>query len=264
MPLFMGLSPFRTAGGGYLIPLSIEFPPSAVKFEQKGGKRQMQFDVLGRIRGAGDESAVSRLGGYFQIALDERQYQAMLADKLFLRQDLELAPGDYEVDLIVRDRLSGKLAAKRERLSLPESSEEFSWSGFVLSRHVDAAGPQAGGPSDVLTHAGAAIRPAPSREFRAADNLIIFFRLYNAAASAATGKPLVKVTMRLLSDGKDAVRPIGYELTETTPGAVAHLAFAKFVSLAPLRPGRYTLAVEAKDTTNGKLLRREEPFVVTP
>jgi len=262
IPLFVALSPFRAAGGGYVIPLSVEIPPSAVKFEQKGGKRQIQFDVLGRIRGAGEERAVSRLGGFFQIALDERQYQAMLSDKLFLRQDLTLAPGDYEVDLIVRDRLSGKVAAKRERLSLPESGVEFAWSGFVLSRHVEAAGPPAEGAADVLIHAGAAIRPSPSREFKPADNLIIFFRLYNAAASSATGKPLVKVTVRLLSDGKDAVKPIGYELTETTPAPVAHLAFAKFVSLAPLRPGKYTLSVEARDTTTGKLLRREEPFVV--
>jgi VWFA-related protein len=262
IPLFVGLSAFRAAGGGYVIPLSIEFSPSSLKSEQKGGKRQMQFDVLGRIRGAGDERAVSRLGGYFQIALDERQYQAMLSDKLFLRQDLELAPGDYEVDLIVRDRLSGKLAARREKLSLPESDGEFAWSGVVLSRHVDAAGPPAEGAADVLSHAGAAIRPAPSREFKAADNLIIFFRLYNASASA-TGKPLVKVTVRLLADGHDAVKPIGYELTETTPAPVAHLAFAKFIGLAPLRPGKYTLSVEARDTTTGKLLRREEPFVVT-
>lgn len=263
IPLSLGLSAFRAAGGGYVIPLSIEFPPSAVKSEQKGGKRQMQFDVLGRIRGAGEEHAVSRLGGHFQLALDERQYQAMLTDKLFLRQDLELAPGDYEVDLILRDRLSGKLAARREKLSLPESEGEFSWSGVVLSRHVEAAATAADGAADVLSHAGAAIRPEPSREFKAADNLIIFFRLYNAGATAA-GKPLVKVTVRLLADGKDAVKPIGYELTETTPAPVAHLAFAKFVSLAPLRPGKYTLSVEAKDTTNGKLLRREEPFVVTP
>lgn len=262
IPLFMALSPFRAAGGGYVIPLSIEIPPSAVKSEQKDGKRQMQFDVLGRIRGAGEDRAVSRLGGHFQIALDERQYQAMLTDKLFLRQDLELAPGDYDVELIVRDRLSGKLAARRERLSLPESPEDFSWSGFVLSRHVEAAGPQGEGAPDVLTHAGAAIRPTPSREFKAADNLIIFFRLYNAS-SAAAGRPLVKVTVRLLADGKDAVKPIGYELTEPTPAPVPHLAFAKFVSLAPLRPGKYTLSVEARDTTNGKLLRREEPFVVT-
>lgn len=262
IPLSLGLSAFRTAGGGYVIPLSIEFPPSAMKSEQKDGKRQMQFDVLGRIRGAGEERAVSRLGGHFQLALDEQQYQALLTDKLFLRQDLELAPGDYEVELIMRDRLSGKLAARREKLSLPESGGELWWSGVVLSRHVDAAGPTADGTADVLTHAGAAIRPAPSREFKAADNLIIFFRLYNAAANAA-GKPLVKVTVRLLADGKDAVKPIGYELTETTNAPVAHLAFAKFVSLAPLRPGKYTLSVEAKDTTNGKLLRREEPFVVT-
>lgn len=263
LPLFVQLSAFRAAGGGYVIPLSIEISPGAVKFEQKGDKRQMQFDVLGRIRGAGEERALSRLGGYFQIALDERQYQAMLADKLFMRQDLDLAPGDYDLELIVRDRLSGKTAAKRERLSLPENDGEFSSSGIVLSRHVEAAAPQAEGTGDVLSHAGAAIRPAPSREFKAVDNLIIFFQLYNAGASVPTGKPLVKVNVRLLLDGRDAVKPIGYELTETSPAPVPHLTFSKFVSLAPLRPGRYTLVIESKDTTTGKLLRREEPFVIT-
>jgi VWFA-related protein len=262
IPLFVQLSPFKAANGGYLVPFSVEIPPGAVKFEQKGDKRQTQFDVLGRIRVAGEERAVSRLGGYFQIALDERQYQAALSDKLFLRQDLELAPGDYDIELIIRDRLSGKVSAKRERLSLPESSEEFTSSGIVLSRHVEATGPRAEGAADVLSHAGAAIRPSPSREFKAADNLIIFFRLYNASA-AATGKPLVKVTVRLLSNGRDAVKPIGYDLTELSPAPVPHLTFAKFVSLAPLRPGKYTLAIESKDTTTGKLLRREEPFVVT-
>jgi VWFA-related protein len=263
IPLFVQLSPFKTASGGYLVPFSVEIPPGAVKFEQKGDKRQTQFDVLGRIRAAGEERAVSRLGGFFQIALDERQYQAALTDKLFLRQDLELDPGDYDVELIVRDRLSGKVSAKRERLSLPESSGEFTSSAVVLSRHVEPAGPQTEGAADVLSHAGAAIRPSPSREFKAADNLIIFFRLYNAGAVAATGKPLVKVSLRLLDGGRDAVKPIGYDLTDLSPAPVPHIAFAKFVSLAPLRPGKYTLVVESKDTTTGKLLRREEPFVVT-
>jgi VWFA-related protein len=264
IPLSVGLSPFKAAGGRYVIPLSMEIPPGAVKFEQKGDRRQAEFDVLGRIREAGGEHAVARLGGYFQLALDERQYQAMLADKLFMRQDLELAAGEYELDLVVRDRLSGKLTAKRERLSLPEGEGEFSSSGVVLSRHVEAAAPQTEGAGDVLSHGGAAIRPAPSREFKAADNLIIFFRLYNAGSDAATGKPLVKVTVRLLSDGRDSVKPIGYELNEASPAPVPHLTFAKFVSLAPLRPGRYTAIIEARDTTTGKLLRREEPFVVTP
>jgi VWFA-related protein len=263
IPLSMQLSPFKSAGGGYSVPLSIEIPPGALKFEQKGDKRQIQLDVLGRIRGAGEERAVTRIGGFFQLVLDERQYQAMLTDKLFLRQDLDLAPGEYVFELIVRDRLSGKVAAKGEKLSLPESSEEFSSSAVVLSRHVEAAGPQVEGASDVLSHAGAAIRPSPSREFKVGDNLIIFFRLYNASPSAATGKPLVKVTLRLLTEGKDAVKPLGYELTEVTPAPVSHLTFSKYVSLAPFHPGTYTLVVESKDTTTGKLLRREEPFVVT-
>ena len=70
--------------------------------------------------------------------------------------------------------------------------------------------------------------------------------------------------MRLLTEGRDAVKPMDYELTESSLAPVPHLTFAKYVSLSPLRPGRYTVLIEAGDTTTGKLLRREEPFIIAP
>ena len=60
----------------------------------------------------------------------------------------------------------------------------------------------------MLSHEGVQIRPLPSREFRAKDNLIIFFKLYNAAASAETGKPIVKVTVRIMKESKEAIKPM--------------------------------------------------------
>jgi hypothetical protein len=162
----------------------------------------------------------------------------------------------------VRDRLSGKMAARKERLVVPEAGAEFSASGVVLSRYVEPVR-GAAAPEDIFREGNAQIRPSPSREFSAADNLIIFFKLYNAAADAATGQPSVRVTVILSKDGKAVAKPLGYDLTEAARGAaVPHLTFARFIPLAGLPPGRYEAAVESRDMVTLKLVKQKASFSI--
>jgi VWFA-related protein len=265
-PFFLELSPFRTVEGRYKVPLSIEVPPSAVRFDQKGNKQQMQLEFLGIIRET-PTKIISRLGGNFNIVLTVEQYQSILTNNIFYRQDIELAPGTYDIDLIIRDRLSGKMAARKEKLFLPPADTEFSTSGLVLSRHVEPAQKTPAsaaitGAGDVLSQEGVQIRPLPSREFRVKDNLIIFFKLYNVAASPETGKPLVKVTVTLMKDSKAAIRPIEYVITESPGEPVPHLTFAKYISLAGLPAGKYAAIIESRDMITGKLVTQQASFVI--
>jgi VWFA-related protein len=263
LPLFMGLSSFRSQGGRYVVPLALEVPHDAVKFEPKEGKRRMQLDVLVVVR-AGKDEILSRLGGNFDVALNEEQYQSILANNVFYRQDVELAPGAYDVDVVVRDRLSGKTAARRERLVLPEAGADFSMTDAVLSRHVEPVrATPPGTPGNVLSHGGALISPLPSRQFGASDNLIIFFDLYNAATDKATGKPRVNVTVTLLKDGRPAIKPIAYELSDVSADPVPHLTFAKYITLNGLAPGSYTATIEATDSVAHKTVKQQASFAVT-
>lgn len=260
LPVFVGMYPFRFQAGRYVVPLALEVPHDAVEFEQKADKRRMQLDVLVVLR-EGRDRILSRLGGNFDVLLNDGQYQAILTNDVFYRQDMELAPGTYNVDIVVRDKLSGKMMARREPLVLPEADAGFSMTGAVLSRHVEPAGPSVAA-GDVFSHGGALISPLPSREFNAADNLIIFFDLYNTAADAATGKPLVKVTLTLMKDGKPALKPIGYDLSDTVNSPVPHLTFAKFISLKGLARGNYTVVIEATDAVAHRTQKQQASFVI--
>src|SRR6266700_3433595 len=228
LPLSLELNSFRSREDLYIVPLSFEIPPAAVQFDQKGDKQRLQLEVLGVIRVEGEDKILSRLGGNFDVGLTAQQYESILNDKIFYRQDMQLYAGNYTVDLIVRDRLSGKVAAKREKLVLPANSSDFWATEPVLSRHAEPA-KQIGGNADVLSEGNIQIRPSPSREFHASDNLIIFFRLYNAAPITETGKPLVRVTFTLMKDGKQAARPVDYQLSEVGIEPLPHLTFAKLV-----------------------------------
>ena len=81
--------------------------------------------------------------------------------------------------------------------------------------------------------------------------------------SAETGKPLVRVTVTLMKDGKPAIRPLDYELTETVAEPAPNLTFAKYVKLTGLTPGKYSAMIETRDMVRKKLVKQEAWFVIT-
>jgi VWFA-related protein len=263
LPLSLELSSFRSREGFYVVPLSFEIPPAAVQFDRQGDKQHLHLEVLGVIRAEGEDKILSRLGGNFDVNLTAQQYESILNDKIFYRQDMQLYAGNYTVDLIVRDRLSGKAAAKRETLALAVEDLDFRATAAVLSRHAEPL-KQPAGSGDVLTEANVQIRPSPSREFHPTDNLIIFFQLYNATVSRETGKPLVRVTVTLMKDGRQATRPVDYQLTEPATEPVIHLTFARYIKLAGLLPGKYSAVIESRDIPQQKVLKQEASFVIVP
>ena len=266
LPLFVSLSQFRTREGLYTVPLAIELPPSTVKFERKGDKRAMQLEVLGVLKTAPDR-ILSRLGGNFDVNLSAADYELMLNNNIFYRQDLQLAPGDYTIDLIVRDKQSGKITARREQLVLPEPDSEFAATPVVLSRYVEPASQLPPHPADfpdVFVHGKQLIRPSAGRQFKASDNLIMFLAVYNAANSSETGKPLVRVSVRLMKDGQPASKFFDYVLTDIQNQPVPHLTFAEYLRLTNLTPGRYQAMIEVKDMVTRKSSKQEAPFDIVP
>jgi VWFA-related protein len=263
LPLSLELTSFRSRDDFYIVPLAFEIAPTAVQFDRKGDKQRLQLDVLGVVRAEGEDKILSRLGGNFDVALSPQQYESISHDKIFYRQDMQLYAGNYTVDLIVRDRLSGKVAAKREKLELPMDDASFWTTQAVLSRHADPLKQSARG-GDVFTEGTVEIRPSPSREFHATDSLIVFFQLYNAAVNREIGTPLVRVTITLMKDSKQTMRPIDYQLTETSNDPIPHLTFAKYIKLAGLLPGQYSAVIESRDLVQSKVVRQEALFVIVP
>jgi VWFA-related protein len=261
LPLSVQMNSFRVRDRYYIVPLSFEIPPAAVQFERKGETQRLHLEVLGVVRAEGDEKILSRLGGNFDVALTAEQYQSVLNDKIFYRQDMQLEAGNYTVDLIVRDRVSGKMAAKREQLVLPVEPPRFWATKAVLSRHAEPLKPGTA-KGDVFSEGGVLIRPSPSREFHVSDNLIIFFKVYDAAVVPETGKPLVRVTVTLMKDGKPAMRPLDYQLTEPATDPVPHLTFAKYIKLAGLPPAKYSAVIESRDLVRQQVLKQEIEFTI--
>jgi len=265
LPLFVSLTPFRTGDGLYTVPLALEIPPSAVKFDSKGDKQSMQLEVLG-VLSITPERKLSRLGGNFDVNLSADDYNKILSNNILYRQDLQLASGEYTIDVIVKDKQSGKVSARREQFVLPEPDSEFAATPVVLSRYVEPAGPLPPNPDfpDVFVYGKQLIRPSAARQFRTSDNLIMYLAVYNAANSPETGKPLVRVSVRLMKDGQPASKFFDFVLTDVQSKPVLHLTFAEYLRLASLAPGRYQAMIEVKDMVTRKSSKQEAAFDILP
>ena len=266
LPVFVSFSAFRGRDGLYTVPLAIEVPPSAVKFDRKGDKQSMQLEVLGVLKATPDRM-LSRLGGNFAVNLSANDYNEILNNNIFYRQDLQLTSGDYTIDLIVQDKQSGKISARREHLVLPEPDAEFATTPVVLSRYVEPASqlpPNPADSPDVFVYGKQLIRPSAALKFKNSDNLIMFLDVYNAANSTETGKPLVRVSVRLMKDGQPATKFFDFVLTDIQSQPVPHLTFAQYLRLANLAPGRYQAMIETKDMVTRKSTKQEAPFEIVP
>ncbi len=265
LPLFVSLSPFRIGNGLYTVPLALEIPPGAVKFDRKGDKQSMQLEVLGILK-VTPERTLSRLGGNFDVNLSADDYNKILSNNIFYRQDLQLASGEYTIDVIVKDKQSGKVSARREQFVLPEPDAEFAATPVVLSRYVEPASQLPPNPDfpDVFVYGKQLIRPSAARQFRASDNLIMYLAVYNAANSPETGKPLVRVSVRLMKDGQPASKFFDFVLTDVQSTPVPHLTFAEYLRLASLAPGHYEAMIEVKDMVTRQSSKQEAPFEIVP
>jgi 5-hydroxyisourate hydrolase-like protein (transthyretin family) len=92
----------------------------------------------------------------------------------------------------------------------------------------------------------------------------MFMAVYNAANSPETGKPMVRVTVRLMKDGQPATKFFDFVLTDVQAQPVPHLTFAEYLRLANLAPGRYQAVIETKDMVTRKSMNQAAFFEIVP
>jgi VWFA-related protein len=164
-------------------------------------------------------------------------------------RELDLAPGRYQVRLVVRDTRGGAVGSLRHDFEVPELSG-WRTSTPVLS---DALEPK---------REGAPLAPvvAARRTFLAGGTLYYQFEVYGAGRDAASGLPRVSAGFTLLAaDGAPVMRVEPAPIKPTSEGRLARLGV---VPLEGKPPGAYQLVLDLRDDVTGRSLEVREPFAL--
>ncbi len=238
--------------GKAAVRLTAELDPRSVQFEEKEGRSWAELDFLMVV-------AHRQTGEYFRY---DQSYNLKLLpttrDRLTrlwmpIVRDFELAPGEYQAKVILRDKRSGRVGSLMHEFEVP-ALDQFRSSTPVLSDTRAATPSEEGVP-------GGAFTPLARREFGSGSQVFCQFEVYGAKKDDA-GMP------RVLG-GAVVKRPDGSVLAAWAPSAIkptslGHLARTIGFRLADAPIGEYDLMLTLRDELGGMSIERHEPFSVVP
>ncbi len=171
-----------------------------------------------------------------------------------------VAPGSYSMITAVKDPESGRVGWIRQDVEVPDFSvTSLQISSITLARKVEEVkAPSAPGQRFVLGKFR--VIPAPDPVFRAGEELVLYYQIYNASTDPSSGKPRLKVSYRFEKVEAKRNIPLGRgPITQEADQAIQ--AFA--VTIAAVWPGGdYQVEVKVEDVPSGASASAVVPFRV--
>jgi len=244
-----------------LVPITIQIPNSQLSFQAKDGIHSAVINIFARIT-----TLTGRVVQTFEDSVSrdfpDSLYQQSLKLQSIYQKAVPLRPGLYRLDLVLKDVQSGNVGAVNNRLAVPRyEDDKLEASSLILAdqiEHVPAK--QIGTGQFVL--GSSKVRPRLQGDFTTADRLGIYLQVYNLKPDDATHKSSANFQFTV-KKGNEAVPGMQFkETSEDLKQTGEQVTIERFLPLATLPPGKYTLEVNATDVHSNQSISRTADFTV--
>ena len=252
---------YKSSDGNTYATITVGVKSSSVQYRQDGDREIPDVGVFGKMVSRTDPELVYPLAGDSNFAPSRENVDAGPADLLLFQATGGFKPGTYEIILGVEDRVSRKIAAHRNNVSIPDLTAE----GLALSSVTLAAVME---PSDYRAKEAKPFRigkfrlvPRPGNTFEVDEELNIYFQIYNPTVDEATGRPLldVRYVFKALQAGEPEQAMGAYEIKDSGAQVQGYA-----VPLKDWPPGYYRVVVSVLDKISGVAIASDEiPFNIT-
>jgi len=247
------ISVFQDPSGLSFVHYLIE--PKRLSFEQTTTGYRTTLEINGRVTDRQNNS-IYQFDRTIPLDLTEAQ-MAQIKSKFFSLQDLfPLTPGQYKVNLLLKNRLSREFTSVEADILVPDPAV-FSMSPPVLAYKTDRESRFKGQNKSFLL-GGVQFVPSPRNAFAADDGLSLYFQLHGLPAELRTGGSVQYTIQRQTETMKlpETVKVVTRSLREIAdPGNI----FEQF-PLAGMTPSHYTLNVAVLDASKAEKLKTKVDF----
>jgi hypothetical protein len=246
-----------------LVPVTIQIPNSQLSFQSKEGIHSATMNIFGRV-----STLTGRIVQTFEdpVSRDfpDSLFQQSLKLQSIYQRAVPLRPGLYRLDLVIKDVQSGNVGVVNTRLAVPRyEDEKLEASSLILAdqiEHVPAK--QIGSGQFVL--GSSKVRPRLEGDFTTADKLGIYMQVYNLKPDDKTHKSSANFQFTV-KKGSEPVPGMQFkETSEEMKQTGEQVTIERFLPLATLAPGKYTLEVSATDALSKQTISRSADFTVKP
>jgi GWxTD domain-containing protein len=225
----------RDQSGAFMVHYSVE--PGKISVEDAGGKYDVNFRVNGRVSDAAGRT-IYQFDRDFPFSLTPDGLEAARRASISLQDAFPLAPGSYNLDLLIKNTASKEFSSAERKLVVPEVAGGPRVSSLVLAYKAEAK--PAGAADSVPFQVGREQLLCQSRKsFGAKETLVLFFQVYGLTEELRSAGELVFTFLKedkLFSDRRK-------RLSEFGPGA----DFLETQELAAFPPGYYRVQVSLLD-----------------
>jgi GWxTD domain-containing protein len=241
----------------YLVPISVLVPHKDLQYASKDELHRAVVGVYGRITALNgqvvstfEETIVSQVDSGGSLAANEKL-------KSIYQKSLQLPPGRYKLDMILRDENSGKIGTMSTGIILPKPvAESLTVSSIVLADRVGLQ-TEAGG-----AFGAAKVLPNLSANFKPDQAMLVYFQLSNYRIDPDQAAPMLTSEAKVMKGGQEVVRE---ELKVDAGNAKNRdrLDMVHELDLKGMEPGKYELSLHVQDQLTGQQIERRIPFHVT-
>jgi GWxTD domain-containing protein len=242
-----------------LVPITIQVSNGQLNFQAKDGIHSATMNVFGRI-----STLTGRVVQTFEdpVSKDfpDSLFQQSLKLQSIYQKAVPLRPGLYRLDLVIKDVQSGNVGVINTRLAVPRyADEKLDASTLILAdqlEHVPAK--QIGTGQFVL--GSTKVRPRLDSEFTPADRMGIYLQVYNLKPDDKTHKSNATFQYTIKKGAEQVLQ--FKETSEQMKQTGDQVTIERWLPLASLAPGKYTIEINATDGISNQSISKTADFTV--
>jgi hypothetical protein len=246
----------RVTENAVLTSFTVEMANQDLVYKEVGGLPQAAINIYAKIT-----NVSGRRAGLFEDvvtssftpeALNIGQQQRSTYNK-----NVVLPPGNYKVDIVVRDVNSGKTGVLKQGFTVPKYEEgKLSTSTMILASKIEPLNGRL--PSGQHVLGSLKVIPNATGEFKQNQTLGVYMQVYNVGIDQSTLRPSVdieyvisqksKEVSRIKEDGKGGLGSINSQ----------QMTLARMVPLKDFKPGFYDIQVMIKDNVLNQMITTDK------
>jgi GWxTD domain-containing protein len=248
---------YRASDERVMTAITIQTDNNDLTFKDVGGVQRARLNIYGRVTNLSGRRITSFEDPVTTDATVE-ELNAMKDRKSAYQRVLPLSPGNYKVDLLIRDITSGATTVKAIGFEVPKfAPDKLATSSLVLAVKLQALNDQLPGMFSIGPFK---VLPNVSGTYKRGQDVGIYMQVYNAGIDQTTLRPSVDVEYVLSKDGKEVFKQA--EDWRGLSDSGQRLTLARLLPTASLVPGEYEVAIRVRDKVSGQSLSPSQKFTV--
>lgn len=264
LPVKVRADYFRMTSSTVLTFITVQLENKDLQFTDKDGVAKAMVNMYARITSMG-RRVVNVFEDPIAIEVPSAHLQAVAARSSVYNKAVFLAPGNYRLNVVVKDVVGGTMNNYEAALHVPRFEEEKLASSSIMVTDLLEKVPTRNIGSGQFVIGDTKVRPRLTANFKRQEKMGIYAQFYNFQPDEKTQRPNGDIEYELVKNGtNEVVIPSFKEELKDLPGASAQqVTVEKVLPLQNLSPGQYILKMKVTDRNTNQVLTPTATFTVS-